>query len=406
MSGGRLAIWAEAEARPVKRRAPQTDPAEPASGYRSHPFCARREELLDALERLWRTARPGVAPRTSAPVERIELWLPRLGVRPVPSPTYVARGWAPEPEGIDGAVMSVWRVNALLLQPESACTLLAGLPSETGAEAAAAALQISPFTTQRRLDTSPMPLGDDLRFWAATAQFLMRLALRQRYVPSVSATHVDEFGYPSSMLVGEWRLAPLDEGDQLRYDTLVAAMPDAARAAADRPRLSHGWRAPRDYWEVDESRNAAAIYLAPARPAETLDAFTSASLNALIAAWARTSQSYLSMRPGGHVLPTYYYSYGSPYADGTMTSRWFDALNSRSTQIYLKSMDSRTLAEGVERWLRRLEPGEQAPFRLCLRLTTLDERADIEREMWDGADADPASAENAAVGVATEADES
>jgi superfamily II DNA or RNA helicase len=379
--GGQLAIWAEAEVKPVKRRAMQTDAAEPASGYRSHPFCARREELNDALERLWRTARPGVAPRTSAPVERVELWLPRIGVRPMPSSTYVARGWAPEPEGTDSAAMSVWRVNAILLHAESACTLLAGLPIEPGAQAAPAMLLPHHFARQRLLDSRPMPLGDDLRFWAVAARFIMRLMLRQRYVPAASAPHVDEFGYPNSMLFGEWRLAPLDEGDQLRYDALLAAMPDAARAAAEHPRVSHQtWRSHREY---EEAQRIAASFQPPARPAEAFDAFASASLNSLIPAWARASQTYLSMRGGTHVRPDAYYYYGNPYAGATMTSRWLDALNTRSQPIYLKSMDTRTLAEGVERWLGRLDQTQAPPFRLCLRLSTADER---ESDAWDGAD--------------------
>ncbi|MGH2503083.1 MAG: SNF2 helicase-associated domain-containing protein, partial [Ktedonobacterales bacterium] len=216
---------------------------------------------------------------------------------------------------------------------------------------------------------------------AVAARFIMRLMLRQRYVPAASAPHVDEFGYPNSMLVGEWRLTPLDEGDQLRYDALLAAMPDAARAAAEHPRVSHQtWRSHRDY---EEAQRIAASFQPPARPAEVFDAFASASLNSLIPAWARASQTYLSMRGGTHVRPDTYYYYGNPYAGATMTSRWLDALNTRSQPIYLKSMDTRTLADGVERWLGRLDQTQAPPFRLCLRLSTADER---ESDAWDGAD--------------------
>ncbi len=379
--GGRLALWAEAETKPVKRRGTVTDATEPERGYRSHPFCAKPEELWDAFGRLWKTSRPGVAARTSAPRERIEVRLPRLGSRPVPSPEYVARQWAPPPEDGEDAVVSVWRVNALLLDAESACVLLAGLSHEPGAAAAPAWVRPNPFADVRTLDARPMLFGADLRYWAAAARLAMRLVLRQRYLPaareSQALTSYMHSGVSTAPIVAEWRIAPLEPDDQRRFDTLVAAMPDAARAAVD----SDSTRLVSPPWSVlDASRAADESHGAPLPPPVLLNHFCASAVNALLETWTRNAQIFLKMPLGEPETPRSAFYYYSPRY--TLTSRWLEALSTRGRPIYLNAAEARALLDGVERWLSQLDEAQRAPFRLCLRLSAPEEATD--GAVWDG----------------------
>ncbi len=392
--GGRLAIWAEVETKPVRRRAVTTDAAEPATGYRSHPFCAKREELLDALTRLWKTSRPALTPRTSAPVKRIEIRLPRLGSRPVPSPEYVARQWAPEPEGAEDAVLSVWRVNALILDAESACVLLAGLSHKPGSSAAPARLRPNPYANARVLDERPMLFGADLRFWAAAARLAMRLILRQRYVPAVYESQVSAL-YPYSglsvaPLFAEWRLAPLEPDDQRRFETLAASMPDAARAAVEyrsaQPAvLSVNGMDIQDGLDILDILDmpdtpVAPDHAAPPEPSALLSHFLASAVNALLETWARNAQIFLHM-PAGEPEGSRGLRYYSPRF--TITSRWLGALNMHGRPIYLQATEARALLDGVEGWLLKLDEAQRAPFRLCLRLSTPEDR---DGDEGDGSD--------------------
>ena len=366
--GGRLALWAEAETRPVKRRATVNDATEPERGYRSHPFCAKTDELVDALARLWKTSRPGAETRTYAPRERIEVRLPRLGARPVPSPEYIARRWAEPPEDVEDAPLSVWRVNALMLDAESACVLLAGLAHEPGAEAAPIWVRHNPYVDVRALDTRPMRFGADLRYWAAAARLAMRLILRQRYLPAARESQA-AISYPySSMMsapvIGEWRIAPLEPEDQMRFDALAAAMPNSARAAID----YH----PHQLIAVPTSEIVAPAppdgrHTTPLGPPALLHHFCASAVNALLESWARNAQLILklpSSEPEKQRSPYYYYS-----PRPTLTSRWLESLTKRGHLINLQTTEARSLLNGVERWLSQHEEAQRAPFRLCLRLS-------------------------------------
>src|SRR5579859_2616638 len=60
VEGHQLALWAEAESPPARRARRLAAPAAPAvATSRPHPFAARRADLLPALERMWKMARPG-----------------------------------------------------------------------------------------------------------------------------------------------------------------------------------------------------------------------------------------------------------------------------------------------------------------------------------------------------------
>src|SRR5690348_9900704 len=57
-----LALWGEAETKPARNRH-WVEEIRPVAQPRTHVFAAKYEELVVALDRLWRASRPGVAPR-------------------------------------------------------------------------------------------------------------------------------------------------------------------------------------------------------------------------------------------------------------------------------------------------------------------------------------------------------
>src|SRR5215472_6956963 len=54
-----LALWGEAETKPPRNRH-WVEEVRPVAQPRTHVFAASYEELVGALERLWRISRPGV----------------------------------------------------------------------------------------------------------------------------------------------------------------------------------------------------------------------------------------------------------------------------------------------------------------------------------------------------------
>ncbi len=361
-----LALWAEAQQRPVRQRRPNTVALDSgnASESRSLTASARPIELLDALDRLWRTARPGVRPRSSCSRARLEIELPGIGARATPSPEALERGWAREQPGDTPSTLMRWRTHALLLTPTDAIALLPGLPIAAGSIAVAQNPRTpgtpasTRFNHDARSDTPApeMALGADLRFWAAAARFALSMVARQRYLPGAREklpSPDDYYSYygrgPS--VVAEWSLALLDQADREQFAALAAAMPDSARAA---------------YTSPADMRNTGSI----ASRESLLDDFCSTMINTLLGDWIR--RAGVSMELPRVASPhSARYGFGDYFYSGygSLTSRWLRALAMPGYPISLNPSEVRGLLDGVERWHARAQAERNVPFRLCLRLS-------------------------------------
>jgi SNF2 family DNA or RNA helicase len=369
MGSHQLALWMEKETESSARRRRASDPSpESAAHVRPHPFTARHSQLLSALERLWKTSRPGLRPRTSCTPVRLLLWLPALGTRPLPSPELVRAGWAPDPalqgDDLEAAHLTLWRADALFLDAETAGTLLAGLPHHAGAEAAAGTGTTGYYggmPSQTRL-----LLGSDLRLWSAAAKLVLDLLVRQRYLPGVMQQPETTYYGVSGLgpqLTGLWFAALSDPQDHARFDALVAAMPDLCRAA-----VTPGITEP----SPEAVPTARAL----------IEDFAHCVVNARVAKWIGHGQMILDT--GGNARdPFNRYSYGSSYYGyghaGSLTQRWLWGLMDTNRPIYTTPDESRALLEGIERWHAGLSGAGAATFRLCLRLSPPDTPEDEAR---------------------------
>ena len=381
-----LALWAEAQshAKLARRTTPTTLAASAAAPRpRAHPFAAKTEELAVALEQLWRVARPGVRPRTAAEPRRLTLWLPALGSRPLSSPEATQAGWAPNQAaalGDDLALLplALWRVDSLLLDAESAGTLLASLPQQPG-------LEIILPTAVDQPDDEPPPRiipGNDLRLWGAAATFALDLVVRQRFMPGVMLLPEQEYlsSYSSGPRVASFWFAALDErDDHQRFESLIAQTPDLCRAA-----VPFGMRDP-----TPESASIARALLEDFLH-HVVSAFVTKALKheKLAPAVARGSERE---RDG-------YRYYGYPTST-SLTQRWLDGLAAPAHHLYASTPEVRALTEGFAQWHGKLAEARRTPFRLCLRLAPPAEPEDAE----DGADAEGATEATAAVDMAYEA---
>ncbi len=260
------------------------------------------------------------------------------------------RAWERETPDDAPVALTLWRVHALLLDPAHASALLPGLPHGAGSEAA---VRRGVASTLGAVPPE-MPLGADLRFWAAAAKFTLSMLARQRYLPGArEITHTADDGYSygfSPQVTGEWRLTLLDANDHERFERLAAAMPDSARCAF----------APMNPQDVG---------VTPGREA-LLEDFCNAMLNTLLSGWIRRLN--LELRMEQQTTTRSSYNFGSYYLDGyiygSLTARWLQSLASPGPGMYLGASDARTLLDGVERWHARVRAERDVPFRLCLRL--------------------------------------
>ncbi len=194
---------------------------------RAHPFALRDADLQSALARLWKLARPGVRPRLLPHRRASHSGCRRRMTRPIPRQN-CSRREKPRAPGcaVAEATAPQWSAPARLLDAEAAGTLLAGLPFTSDAEIAGAPRLI---------------FGGDLRFWNAAAALAQEMLVRQWYVPGVvELPRSAQLGYGSSLRragppqpsVGAYWYAALAEPEVApRFEALVEAMPDLARAA-------------------------------------------------------------------------------------------------------------------------------------------------------------------------------
>ncbi|HEY7833073.1 MAG TPA: SNF2-related protein [Ktedonobacterales bacterium] len=374
----RLALWAEAESEWPARRRHTTPNPDTTSRARSHPYSARQVELMALLERLWKTARPGVRPRSTCTPARLQLWLPATATRPLPSPELVRAAWAPDPaldpapDGTDPAAdapLALWRVDGLLLDAESAGTLLAGLPFAPGAEAIAASAPLtSATTTTTRPAAAPrLLLGGDLRLWAAAGRLALDLLARQRYLPGATRLpdpprYADPYGYSygsygyqaAPRIASLWFASLHDPADRARFDALAAAMPDLARTV-----LTPG--------HTNASPEAVPT------PAALLEDFLHTVINARVERWLVQSQVTLNLDEPGKSGTGYTSPYDNPYVYGnagssSVTARWLWGLMTPNRPLYLSSDEAPRLLTGTQRWHAGLGGPGQNAFRLCFRL--------------------------------------
>ncbi|MGH2516674.1 MAG: hypothetical protein ACRDHP_13555, partial [Ktedonobacterales bacterium] len=245
---------------------------------------------------------------------------------------------------------------AVLLDVESAGTLLAGLPHKV----IAARLPIE------REGQSSLVLGSDLRFWAAAGKLALDLLVRQRYLPSIiEAQTVPYYGYSSSSrgphIASYWEAALGDAEVRGSFETLAGAMPDLCRAAP-----------PPD---VPDAAGAE-----PAGARALLEDFLHAVVSARAGTWLARDAHLLQVPSETH--STYgvrsshsYYGYGSGYGYGfygTPTQQWVRGLAAPGRVLSVEGHDVKTLLDGVKRWHAGLTGAGSATFRLCFRLSPPD----------------------------------
>jgi SNF2 family DNA or RNA helicase len=357
-----LALWAETETAPPRRHYWIEDVL-PHVQPRPHRFAAKYEELVSALDRLWRVARPGVTPRRTHTRERLTLWLPALGARPLPSRELACAGWAgvePDAPLPEGTTFKQFRMTTVLLDPEAAATLLAGLP--LGSDAAIPADDAQGLAELR--------LGVDLRYWSAAAAFALDLLVRQHFIPGARELAEPRGSYwGGSMRPGTtstWLAALGEPETRERFDTLSRAMPDLCRATA------------REGDDLGEPHPPGATTL--------LEDFLHTAVNARIAAWLaqrggwievprpqRTPFSFGTGTPRSNGNPSaggYYASggyYGGPRV--SLATRWLEGLARPRDPLYLATGEERILLDGLARWHAGLSAAGSPTFRLCFRLS-------------------------------------
>jgi SNF2 family DNA or RNA helicase len=184
---GRFLVWGEASAPPEGTPAPRG--RKPRGQVRPLPFAAAAPALAAAL-------RPG--PPQKDATERVAVWLPTVGGKPVASSPLVA-----EPPGNGAApALAAWAVPALPLRPDQALDLLADC-------------------LDRDALAPGVLVGKDLAFWATALRFAGALVAREQFLPDV-----EQAG-------GSWRASwkPVLAGPEgQHFGRLAQAMPAACRA--------------------------------------------------------------------------------------------------------------------------------------------------------------------------------
>ena len=379
--GPAVALWAEATS---AYRAPDARPFVPDSHARAHPFAARSADLDHLLERLWRTARPGVKPRTAHASTSVTLWLPTAAAYPLASPEHVRDRWddAYTPVALDAAVFALWRIPAILLDVESAATLLSALPYARGSEA-----MVAPDASE----AMRIHFGGDLRYWAAAATFVLDLLVRQRFLPGATtqAGQVHSAGYGARALVASyWRAALGAREDATRFEQLADAMPDLCRAVASHagePTTLDGMPA--------------------ARP--LLESFLHAAVSARVAKWlSREGVSLRIQSPVSRLAEgqrPYRWYVEAAEAQRTLAARWLLGLHTPGRAISATIREAQILRDGAEQWTAEIVSPDRAPFRLCLRLKPPEENGTVERPTDEGATAETVTAQATTAEVAAHA---
>jgi SNF2 family DNA or RNA helicase len=266
---GHLRVWGES-----------SEPRIPSDAKaREHPFACGPEELREVLPDI------GISPGESNFKTR-EVLLPSYGRRPVSSSPLIGE----IPRKHAAADLTRWTVTTAELEPAAAIDLLCRCVDRTLLEPGVIA-------------------GADLQYWAAAMRFAAGLVARQQFLPDVS----EENGKFRAC----WRAVCLGRDDD-RRQTLIAAMPGAARA------------------------------LAPEICTETLlDGFLDAIVDHLVRSSAVAEKA----------------------AGKSLHDRWLSALNSADGVLADKKQETlQEFCSTVRAWRRPIAMSAGAPYRLCFRL--------------------------------------
>jgi superfamily II DNA or RNA helicase len=219
-------------------------------------------------------------------------------------------------------------------------TLLAGLPFTSGAGA---------------LGAPHLIFGGDLRYWSAAVALAQEMLVRQWYIPGVvelprlsppgNGSYSRRAGPPRPSVGAYWYAALAVPEVAPRFETLVAAMPDLARAA-----VTQG---------VSRAAPSAAI---PARA--MLEGFLHAIVNARVTHWL--ARSGVRMRFSSTLLG----AHATAQARQTALTRvWLEGLSRPAEPMYLPPGGGSALLEAVQEWNSKVKAAEPPALRLCFRLS-------------------------------------
>ncbi|KJS61269.1 DEAD/DEAH box helicase [Streptomyces rubellomurinus] len=295
----RLALWAE-DARGYPRALTGAAPRADRPAPHAHPYACPAGELATVLG--------GIGPglgwlAAQAPERWAGLLLPTVGALPAPSPDLPVT----PPRG--GAVLTPWRVPALLFEPGAAAQLLGEI-----------------FDPHWAVTDADLPgtgrvevvRGPALRWLTGVHDLAWRAVGHGRVLPWV--------------VPGDGAAGAGGDGPQARWrpDLDPAGLREAAALAAGCPPVLLG------EW--------------PARPAPTGEALLAEALGALVDAEARAALA------------------GAPFPAGATTpERWLHALTGPVAEVAAPPEDVAELRDRLAAWYAAAEPAEPA-LRLCFRL--------------------------------------
>ncbi|MGA5818621.1 SNF2-related protein [Kitasatospora sp. NPDC094028] len=293
---GRLALWAE-DARAYPRALTSTTPRSDRPAPHAHPYACPAGELAALLG--------GIGPglgwlAAQAPERWAGLLLPTVGALPAPSPDLAVT----PPRG--GAVLTPWRVPALLFEPGAAAQLLGEV-----------------FDPHWAVTDADLPgtgrvevvHGPSLRWLTGVHDLAWRAVGHGRVLPRAVHGNGDGDGRPQA----RWR-----------PDLTPAGRREAAALAAGCPPVLRG------EW--------------PSAPAPTGEALLEHALGALVDAEARAALA------------------GAPFPAGATTpERWLQALTGPAAEVAAPPEDFAALHDRLAAWYAAAEPAEPA-LRLCFRL--------------------------------------
>ncbi len=256
-----------------------------------------------------------------APPGLISVYLPSTlaPVAPLPSPELILDDRpAPGPE----AQLLPWTMPALLLDPAQAVDFLLALPAEPPPRLA---------------------FGSSVRFWAEAIKFVLELAMRQSFAPTLSKTR--EGAYRAA-----WQIVLIGD-DEARAAALAAAMPPLCRA------LDAG---------------------APLPSAQaTLSSFLNHAVDAL-ARHALATSRWMAVRKTARKTAR------GATTDGALLDQWLQALaapDSDDAELKGTPKEIEAFAGQVRAWLDPLRPAANtAPFRTCFRLSEPEDH--LGRGIW------------------------
>ena len=317
-AGERFLVWGEVppkQAAPVRKprgRRPKVPPPPPS------PFDPGPEVLAAALSAGW----PEI---DSPPADKVVVWLPSKGARPVASRPLIED----PPEATGGITIAPWTVSALVVPIVDAVYLLSRCAGRS---------RLAPGVF----------VADDLAFWAEALRFAGALVARGSFLPDL----IEE----DNVFLARWRPAVLgkERGVQAR---LADAMPDSCRAA------SPGSTPP------DTGR------------ASVLGGFLDAALDSLVrTAAAPKAAPMTAARPGRG-------SQSRPGAAAldTVDDRWLAALRGPEPRVDGNQEELVALRQRCREWRRPVAVVHEGPFRLCFRLEEpAPEEDEVERPWSPG----------------------